>query len=84
MDPISLGMQLIRGVGAADTKSLDFGGRRFRGTRNLFAAWERRKRTDYDRLRNLDGVVIGRFKTSHWEALQNQPVGFMFGNVTVV
>ena len=28
--------------------------------------------------------VIGRFKTSHREALQNQPVGFMFGNVTVL
>jgi hypothetical protein len=28
--------------------------------------------------------VIGRFKTSHREALQNQPVGFMLGNVTVL
>jgi hypothetical protein len=29
-------------------------------------------------------VVIGRFITSHREALHNQPIGFMFGNVTGV
>jgi hypothetical protein len=30
------------------------------------------------------GIVIGRFITSHREALQNQPIVFMFGNVTGV
>jgi hypothetical protein len=38
----------------------------------------------YNFSQSFDLDVIGRFKTSHRKALQNQPVGFMFGNVTVV
>ena len=32
--------------------------------------------------KELQELVIGRFRTSQREALQNQPVGFMLGNVT--